>query len=62
MAKYINEYVEIKGNVSSLNWIMQFLMARNVSFIYGALTKHLFFVQNSPQTAPVASSPPYSIS
>ena len=48
MVEYINEYVEIKGNVSSLNWIMQFLMARSVSFIYDALTKHLFFVQNCP--------------
>lgn len=36
MVEYINEYVEIKGNVSSLNWIMQFLMARSTSFIYDA--------------------------
>ena len=48
MVEYINEYVEIKGNVSSLNWIMQFLMARSTSFIYDALTKHLFFVQKCP--------------
>ena len=47
MYEYINEFVEIKGNVSSLNWIMQFLMARNVSFIYDAMTKHLFFVQKT---------------
>lgn len=49
MYEYINEFVEVKGNTSSLFWIMRFLAARNISFTYdAAMTKHLFFVQNTP--------------
>lgn len=43
--QYINEHIVIKGNKSSLKWIMGYLMEHFVSFTYDALTGFLTFVQ-----------------
>lgn len=41
----IFEHITIKGNKTSLRWIMNFLMERNISFTWDRMTEFLEFVQ-----------------
>ena len=45
MITYISEHVAIKGNKTSLKWIMNFLMERSVSFTWDRMTQFVTFVQ-----------------
>ena len=49
MITYISEHVAIKGNKTSLKWIMNFLMERSVSFTWDRMTQFVTFVQICPE-------------